>query len=155
MAVPRRQRRTQGKTDFPRRKKLVNGADVPMQSDPSVELDGCWLGGGAGETWTCCQRWPQGFLRRHCPCFSLLALGYSFLPHTATNRSVALKRSFIHLSFAQAVKSGLRDDGELGRHLPCEFIPSYSVPSYTTLTHIESDCTALNERACPPNPLAL
>lgn len=37
-----------GENRLSRRKKLVNGANVPMQSDPSVELDGCWLGGGGG-----------------------------------------------------------------------------------------------------------
>ena len=63
--------------------------------------------------------------------------------------AVALKRSFIHLSFAQSIKSSPGDDGELGRHLPREFIPSYLVPSYTTLTHIESDCITLNRKDLP------
>jgi len=61
----------------------------------------------------------------------LLLATASFLTHSQIV-AMALKRSFLHLSFTRSIKSGPRGDGELGKHLPCEFIPSYLVPSYTT-----------------------
>lgn len=120
--------KNRGETDYPGRKKLANGANFAISPSASI---GCpdvkWPISGAWGLLAGRSRLGVPGQTLHplqCTCCSLQ------LPSSHTHK--LLKRSFIHLSLTRSIKSGPRVDGELGKHLPCEFMPSYLVPSYTT-----------------------